>query len=85
MKLITSNLAEVGRLVKNRHKLIDVSVAMGNMGAEEVVFTLEGPNIELDRKCFLGTRGTKLRHVLQGVEAIQALILQKEEEEVLHG
>ena len=80
MKLVTSNLAEVGRLINNRHKIVDVSISMGTMGAEEVLFTLEGVNIDLDRKCFLGTSGTSLKHVLKGLEAVQSAIWLKDEE-----
>lgn len=83
MKLVTSNLAEVSRLINNHHKLIDVTVSLGTMGVEEVLFTLEGHNIDLDRKCFLASQGTKFRHVLKGIEAIQCFIWRKEEEEVL--
>ena len=81
MKLVTSNLAEVSRLLNNRHKLVDVSLAMGTMGAEEVLFTLEGTDIDLDRKCFLGTSGTSLKNILKGIDAIQNLLWLKEERE----
>ncbi len=85
MKLVTSNLAEVGRLISDHHKIIDITVSLGNMGAEEVVFTFEGENIDLDRNCFLASRGTSLKHVLKGLEAVQTLIWQKEEKEVCNG
>ena len=81
MRLVTSNLAEAARLINNSHKLVDITVQMGNMGAEEVLFTLEGSNIDLDRKCFLASRGTSLKHILKSVEAIQTVIWKKEEEE----
>lgn len=78
-QLITNNLAEVCYLLEQNHQLIDASLSMGLMGAEELHFTLEGKDIDLDRKLFLGTKGTSLNKVPKTLEVIQNLLWKKEE------
>ena len=77
--LITSNLAEVAYLLDQCHKLVDVSLVMGNLGAQEMIFTLEGENITSDRKLFLGTCRTSLKKIPETLEVIRNLIWKKEE------
>ena len=79
-KIITANLAEVTYLLKQHHSLIDVNLAMGTLGAEEVLFTLEGENIGMDRKLFLGNSRTPLNKVPDALEEIRNLLWKKEEE-----
>ena len=80
-QLVTANLAEVTYLMKQHHKLTDVSLAMGTMGAEEILFTMEGENIIVDRKLFLGNCRTPLKQVPETLESIRNLLWKKEDEE----
>ena len=82
-KLITANLAEVSYLLQERHSLTDVSLNMGTMGAQEMLFTLEGENIGRDRKLFLGSCRTALNKVPDALEEISNLLWKKEEEAAL--
>ena len=77
--LITANLAEVTYLLEQHHHLSDVNLAMGTLGAEEVLFTLEGENISCDRKLFLGNCCTPLNRVPETLDTIRNLLLKKEE------
>ena len=79
-RLVTSNLAEVAYLLDLKHQLIDASLSMGTLGAEEVVFTLEGENITSDRKLFLGSCRTPLSKIPETLEVIGALLWKKQEE-----
>ncbi len=78
--LITANLAEVAYLLDQKHSLVDVNLCMGNLGAEELLFTLEGENITRDRKLFLGTCRTPLKKIPETLEVIRNLLWKKEEE-----
>ena len=81
--LTTANLAEVAYLLDQRHRLVDVSLGMGNLGAQEMIFTLEGENITSDRKLFLGTCRTPLKKIPETLEVIRDLIWKKDEEAAL--
>jgi hypothetical protein len=83
-RLITANLAEVTYLLQQRHQLIDASLTMGNLGAEEMLFTLEGENICGDRQLFLGNCRTPLNKIPETLEVIQNLLWKKQEEAVFH-
>lgn len=78
--LVTANLAEVTYLLDQHHRLTDVSLSMGTLGAEEMLFTLEGENIDRDRKLFLGNCRTPLNKVPETLEVIRNLLWKKEEE-----
>ncbi len=78
--LITANLAEVAYLLDQHHRLVDVYLSMGTLGAQEMVFTLEGENITGDRKLFLGTCRTPLKKIPETLEVIRNLLWKKEEE-----
>lgn len=78
-RLVTSNLAEVAYLLDLKHQLVDASLSMGNLGAEEMVFTLEGENIRQDRKLFLGSCRTPLSKIPSTLEVIGNLLWKKEE------
>ena len=79
-RLVTSNLAEVTYLLGQNHQLIDASLSMGNLGAEEMLFTLEGEEISRDRKLFLGNCRTPLKKVPETLEVIRNLLWKKQEE-----
>lgn len=79
-RLVTANLAEVTYLLQQKHQLIDASLSMGHLGAEEMLFTLEGENITRDRKLFLGNCRTPLNKVPETLDVIRNLLWKKQEE-----
>jgi len=83
-RLVTANLAEVTYLLGQKHQLIDASLSMGSLGAEEMLFTLEGKNISRDRKLFLGTCRTPLNKIPETLEVIRNLLWKKQEEAAFH-
>lgn len=79
-RLTTTNLAEVCYLLENNHRLVDAQMIMGNMGAEEILFTVEGDNIMITRRIFMSDTRVSVKKIPNTLSAIQNLLWQKEEE-----
>lgn len=79
-RLVTTNLAEVCYLLENAHTLVDVEMVMGNMGAEEILFTLEGENIMITRRLFMSDTRVSVSKIPAALETIRNLFWKKEEE-----
>ena len=77
--LVTSNLIEVSYLLERNHRLTDVSHRLGSMGAEEILFTLKGEDITLDRRSFLGYSSNRIPRLEAAFAAIQEVLWKKEE------
>lgn len=78
-KLSTSNLSEVGYLMERNHRIVGVRLDKGAYGIQELFVSMEGENIELDHKIFLGNGTVALKKVPDVLEAIQNQIWKDQE------
>ncbi len=79
-RLVTSNLAEVCYLLENHHRLTGAELVMGNMGAEEMLFTLEGENILVSRRLFMGDTRVRLSKIPATLDTISDFLWKQVEE-----
>lgn len=78
-KLTTTNLAEVSYLLGENHSLTDARLIMGHLGAEEMLFTLEGKDIMISRRLFMGSTRVDEAMIPSALEEIRRLLWKKEE------
>jgi hypothetical protein len=79
-RLVTSNLAEVCYLLENHYRLTGAELAMGDMGAEVMLFTLEGDNILISRRLFMGDTRVRISKMPAALETIRDFLWKLEEE-----
>ena len=76
-RIRTPNLVEVGYLLKNGHRVVDVAIeAAPPYGVAELIVTLEGDGIEIDRRLYLqghtGMHAQTMRTVCEKVMGVLA-------------
>ena len=80
-QVATSNMAEVLFLLERHHAIVDVGMRpTWPYGIEDVCVTLEGEDIELDHRSYLGHGGASLAKLSKAFEAVLAAVAREEEQ-----
>ena len=79
-RIRTSNLVEVGYLIDRGHRIVDATVEPSPpYDVDELYITMEGPNIDIDRRLGLQTRHTITSSILWNLSNTIATILEHKE------